>query len=65
MCNGGAVMSFERAKAYLEEKGYADRIIVPEASTATVELAAQALGTEELQGSIIINSRMCFIQRQR
>ena len=39
-------MSFERAKAYLEEKGYADRIIVPEASTATVELAAQALGTE-------------------
>lgn len=39
-------MSFERAKAYLEEKGYADRIIVPEESTATVELAAKALGTE-------------------
>ena len=39
-------MSFEKAKAYLEKKGYADRIIVPEESTATVELAAQALGTE-------------------
>ena len=39
-------MSFEKAKAYLEEKGYGDRIIVPEASSATVELAAQAIGVE-------------------
>ncbi len=39
-------MSFEKAKQYLETKGYADRIIVPSESTATVELAAAALGTE-------------------
>ncbi len=39
-------MSFERAKAYLEKVGFASHIIVPEESTATVELAAQALGTE-------------------
>ncbi|MGI6107743.1 MAG: YbaK/EbsC family protein [Lachnospiraceae bacterium] len=40
-------MSFMKARKYLEEKGYADRIIVPEESTATVELAARALGTSE------------------
>ena len=39
-------MSFEKAKEYLTEKGYGDRIIVPEASSATVELAAQAIGVE-------------------
>lgn len=39
-------MSTEKAKAYLEEKGCADRIIIFEQSTATVELAAQALGVE-------------------
>lgn len=39
-------MSFEKAKAYLEAKGLGDRIIVPEESSATVELAAKALGTE-------------------
>ena len=31
---------------YLKERGLASHIIVPEASTATVELAAEALGTE-------------------
>lgn len=36
----------EKARKYLEAKGYGDRIIVPEASTATVELAAAALGAE-------------------
>ena len=40
-------MSIERAKRYLEERGLAERIIEPEASTATVPLAAAALGTEE------------------
>ena len=39
-------MSVERAKKYLEEKGYLGRVIEPEVSTATVELAAAALGVE-------------------
>ena len=37
-------MSFEKAVNYLREKGMEDRVIVPEASSATVELAAQAIG---------------------
>ena len=37
-------MSLERARKYLEEKGYSDRIIIPEHSSATVEKAAEALG---------------------
>lgn len=39
-------MSFDKAKKYLEEKGYADHIIEPADSSATVQLAAQALGVE-------------------
>ena len=39
-------MSLEKASAYLKEKGFEDRIILTEASSATVELAAQALGCE-------------------
>ena len=39
-------MSIERAKKYLKEKGYLDRVIEPEVSTATVELAAAAIGVE-------------------
>lgn len=39
-------MAFDIAKKYLEEKGYADRILVFDVSSATVELAAQAVGTE-------------------
>ena len=39
-------MSLERAKKYLGEKGFLDRVIEPEASTATVELAAAAVGVE-------------------
>lgn len=39
-------MSFERAKAYLDEKGFGGHIIVPEESSATVELAAKALNVE-------------------
>ena len=39
-------MSFEISKNYLESKGFGSHIIVSEESTATVELAAQALGTE-------------------
>ncbi|MDD6347928.1 MAG: YbaK/EbsC family protein [Lachnospiraceae bacterium] len=39
-------MSYERARQYLEEKGFADRIRLFEVSSATVELAAKAVGTE-------------------
>ncbi len=39
-------MSLERAKSYLESKGFSDRIIIPEHSSATVAEAAQALGCE-------------------
>ena len=39
-------MSLEKAKKYLEEKGYADHIIELEDSSATVQLAAEALGVE-------------------
>ncbi len=39
-------MSIERARAYLDKFGMADKIKEPEMSSATVELAAQALGCE-------------------
>ena len=39
-------MSLEKAKEYLAEKGYADHVIELEDSSATVQLAAQALGVE-------------------
>lgn len=40
-------MSLEKAKKFLESKGLADRIMIPEKSSATVELAAEALGCEQ------------------
>lgn len=39
-------MAFEKAKEYLSKKGYEDRIKVFEVSSATVELAALAVGCE-------------------
>ncbi len=39
-------MSIEKATAHLEKLGYADRILVFETSSATVELAAAAVGCE-------------------
>lgn len=39
-------MSIEIARAYLKEKGYEDRIKEFDVSSATVELAAKAVGTE-------------------
>ena len=39
-------MSIEVARAYLEKKGCADRIMEFDVSSATVELAAKAVGTE-------------------
>lgn len=40
-------MSYAKAKAFLEEKGFGDRVIVFETSTATVSLAAAALGVPD------------------
>ena len=39
-------MSLEKAKAYLTEQGYGDRVIELEESSATVQEAADALGVE-------------------
>lgn len=39
-------MAFDKAKAYLDEKGFGDRVQEFEVSSATVELAAKAVGTE-------------------
>ena len=39
-------MAFDIAKKYLDEKGYGDRVMEFEVSSATVELAALAVGTE-------------------
>lgn len=39
-------MSIERVRAYLEPLGMADKILKFPVSSATVELAAQALGCE-------------------
>ena len=39
-------MSLEKARAYLKTKGFEDRIIIPEHSSATVAEAAEALGCE-------------------
>ena len=39
-------MSIETARAYLREKGFEDRIREFDVSSATVELAAQAVGCE-------------------
>ncbi len=40
-------MSIEKVRAYFQEKGIADKILEFPVSSATVELAAQALGCEE------------------
>lgn len=39
-------MAFEAAKDYLDKKGYGDRVQTFEVSSATVELAALAVGTQ-------------------
>ena len=39
-------MAFEKAYDYLSQRGYADRVRTFSVSSATVELAANALGTE-------------------
>ena len=42
-------MAFEKAKKHLEKYGYADRIMEFDVSSATVALAAQAIGCEEAE----------------
>ncbi|MDD6042603.1 MAG: YbaK/EbsC family protein [Eubacteriaceae bacterium] len=39
-------MAFDKAKEYLVERGYGDRVMEFDVSSATVELAAVAVGTE-------------------
>lgn len=39
-------MAFEKAKAYLEQKGFGERVKEFAVSSATVELAAQAVGCQ-------------------
>lgn len=39
-------MAFEKAETYLSERGFGDRIQTFSVSSATVELAAKALGTD-------------------
>lgn len=43
---GGGTVNIERVREYLREQGYLDRLHEFEQSTATVELAAEALGTD-------------------
>ena len=51
-------MAFDKAKAYLEGFGLADRIIVTEHSSATVAEAAKAIGCEEA----MIAKTLSFLQ---
>ena len=53
-------MSLEVAKSYLDKKGYADHVIELEQSSATVALAAEALGVEEG----MIAKTMSFLQNE-
>lgn len=54
-------MSLEKAKAYLEHVGFLDRLIELEASTATVDEAAAALGVEPG----MIAKTMSFMQNDK
>ena len=54
-------MAFEKAKAYLERYGLADRIIVTEHSSATVAAAAEAIGCEPA----MIAKTLSFLQDGR
>lgn len=58
---GADSMSIEKAKAYLEEKGLLEHVIELEASTATVEDAARALGV----APGMIAKTMSFLQGEQ
>ena len=51
-------MSLEKAKAYLESKGFLDHVIELKDSTATVNEAAEALGVQPA----MIAKTMSFLQ---
>lgn len=54
-------MSLEKAKAYLESKGFLDHVIEMQNSTATVVMAAEALGVEPG----MIAKTMSFLQGEK
>lgn len=54
-------MAFEKAKTYLDSFGLADRIIVPEHSSATVAEAAEAIGCEPA----MIAKTLSFLQNEK
>ena len=54
-------MSLQKAEAYLESKGFLDHVITLEESTATVALAAQALGVQPG----MIAKTMSFLQGEK
>ena len=54
-------MSLEKAKAYLESKGFLDHVIEMQDSTATVVMAAEALGVEPG----MIAKTMSFLQGEK
>lgn len=58
---GNSIMSLQKAEAYLEKKGFLDHVITLEESTATVTLAAQALGVQPG----MIAKTMSFLQGEQ
>ena len=54
-------MAFDKAKAHLEEKGFADKIIETERSSATVTEAAEAIGCD----SAMIAKTLSFLIHDR
>lgn len=54
-------MAFDKAKAYLDGFGLADRIIITEHSSATVAAAAEALGCDEA----MIAKTLSFLQEEK
>ena len=54
-------MSLEKAKAYLDNKGFLDHVIELNDSTATVAMAAEALGVEPG----MIAKTMSFLQGEQ
>ena len=56
-------MSFEKAKADLEEKGLGDHVIVLNESSATVAEAAHALGVEPVSiAKTLLDGPFCDLQ---
>lgn len=54
-------MSLEKAKAYLDSKGFLDHVIEMDVSTATVAMASEALGVEPG----MIAKTMSFLQGEK